>query len=688
MTVRNKFALCVTGIAIALCMMVVGVLAVIPQTITMKGTIYIDVPDRTLYLRDARVQYGDQEPTTVQGFRKGYIYKNFQLKYDLETDSDTIKLYFDIVNLIIDGQTTAYKAETSWTDGEVSGVSFNIDPNNKTIAAGTVNAEDFTSSTPISGTIVLEININNSQNFDLSNITILIIGADKTYLPNADYTIDGGNITINGIGGASGDVDIPEKVSIAGDGLVEGDDYTVTSIGNGAFANNSNIQTVTLPETITSIGSHAFSGCSNLTSINLPEGITSIDYCAFMNCTSLTEIVLPSTLTTIGTNAFYNCRLVSGTLNIPASVTTIGVGALALVGLNKITVDEGSQHFTAVDGILYSKDMTRLVVYPLAKASENFVVPESVEVIEERAFYQSANIQGTLTLSSKLTTIGDAAFFYCQQLTDTLNIPASVTSIGETAFSYCRFTEFVVDENNTAYVSDSGVLYNTAKTILLQYPRGKTGASFVIPSTVTRIYGHAFASCSNLTSVTLPSNLQTLGNFVFLNCTNLTGDVVIPSTVTSMGWAPFSNTKITSFSINNAYFTAVDGVLYNAAKTTLLQYPCGSTGTTFAVPDGVTAISNNAFYNAANLTSITISSSVSSISDSAFNGCDNLATVYIDSPTVAAMLTSKSAATGLIQRATTVYVSESAVQSLPSAFASMFSETTSDVSGFKKYTAV
>ena len=691
MSTKVKLVSCIVGLIIAVGMLVVGVLAATSQDIFMQGNVNFVIGDRVLFVRDVQIQNGMEEPQTVPGFRQGFINGEFVLNLteaDITNNTGTFTLYFDIINLIVDGQTLEYNAVASWTSSPVAGVSFSIDEGSETIAPGTVNADDLNDSTPISGRVALEVNVNEAANFDLSNITITIIDAGKTYLPEADYAIDGGNIAINGFGDASGSVVIPEKVSVAGDGLIAGDDYTVTSIGNNTFIGNTDITSVTLPSTITSIGNGAFASCSNLTTINLPEGLTEIGEDAFTSCTKLTDIVLPDTLTKIGDMAFYNCRLLSGTLNIPASVESIGSQALVLVGLEEFTVDADSQHFTAVEGILYSKDMKELVMYPREKASENFVVPESVEVVADGALRYCTKIHGTLTLPSNLITIGEAAFADNSSWRDAVTIPASVTSIGVGAFQASNFAAINVDAGNTTYKSQDGVLYNAAMTSLLQYPAGKTDTSFTVPSTVTRIEEAAARGNTHLQTLILPSNLTYLGSFSFYSCLSLTGNLEIPSTVTRIGTAAFGLTKITSFSINNSYYTTVAGVVYDAAVTRLICYPAGSPNTEFTVPDGVTRIDSYTIRTPTNLEKVTIPASVTSIGAENFLGCTSLKTVVVDSPTIAAQLTSKTAAGHLINNATTVYVKENAALSLPEAFGDMFKETSSELGGYKKYAAI
>ena len=684
MSVKVKLVSCIVGLFVTIAMLVFGVLAATQSDFLFQGNVTFAVADKSLYVRNVRYQHGMNTPQNVPGFRQGFINGGFDLNMSNvdfgDNTTGTFVLYFDIINFVVDGTTHEYIASASWTNSAVSGVSFSIDSGSEVISQGTVTPENLTDSTPISGSVALEIFVNNTTNFDLSNITISF--SQSVNLDETSYEInDDGGITINNYTGSSSNVAIPESYTI--DGVT----YPVTSVGSETFRNNTDIQTVVLPDTITSIGENAFESCSNLTTINLPEGVKDIGNSAFSSCTKLSDIVLPDTLTTIGNGAFWNCQSISGTLNIPASVTSIGRGALVLQSLTEFTVDAGSEHFAAVDGILYSKDMTRLLVYPRAKSATNFVMLNSVETIDAGAFRYCQNMQGTLTLSSKLTTIGDGAFYGCSNLSGVLTIPASVTSLTSGPFSHNKFTEIVVESGNKNYISVDGVLYNKEITSLFQFPGGKTQTNFIVPSTVTRIENYAIFGCTNLSgTITLPQNLEYIGTSGIFNCANVTGELVLPQSVTSIGLYPFGYSGFTSYSgIDNDYFTTLDGVLYSADMTKLIDYPSGSANQTFTVPSTVQTIENYAF-DSSKLTSVTIPSNVTIINNNAFYRCNSLATVTIDSSMVAATLTSKSASGHLVRYASTVYVSESAAASLPASFATLFTETESEKPGYKKYT--
>jgi hypothetical protein len=111
---------------------------------------------------------------------------------------------------------------------------------------------------------------------------------------------------------------------------------TVTSIGDSAFLDCSELTDVTISDGVTSIMSDAFSGCG-LTSVMIPEGVTSIGDYAFSYCGDLTSLTIPNSVTNIGHDAFWGSGLTSVT--IPDSVTIIGSDAFyGCSGLTSVTI--------------------------------------------------------------------------------------------------------------------------------------------------------------------------------------------------------------------------------------------------------------------------------------------------------------------------------------------------------------
>lgn len=100
----------------------------------------------------------------------------------------------------------------------------------------------------------------------------------------------------------------------------------VTSIGDKAFNECSNLTRVVIPNSVTRIGQRAFRSCSSLTSVEMGDSVIWITNWAFQYCTNLTNIVIPNSVTSIGQEAFSNCSSLTSII-IPDEVTSIGYKA-------------------------------------------------------------------------------------------------------------------------------------------------------------------------------------------------------------------------------------------------------------------------------------------------------------------------------------------------------------------------
>lgn len=198
-------------------------------------------------------------------------------------------------------------------------------------------------------------------------------------------------------------------LTISGSGKIED---CRSDIDQPWYSNRSDITSVVIEPGVTSIGSQAFYECSNLTSITIPSGLTSIGEQAFGNCTGLTSITIPSSVTSIGVNVFYGCS-----------------------GLTDITVDSSNPSFCSESGVLFNKDKTTLIYYPLGKNDSSYTIPDGVTVIEQYAFYCNSKLT-SVTIPSGVTSIGEMAFRECSGLTSVI-VPSSVTSIEYNAFWCC-----------------------------------------------------------------------------------------------------------------------------------------------------------------------------------------------------------------------------------------------------------
>jgi hypothetical protein len=350
----------------------------------------------------------------------------------------------------------------------------------------------------------------------------------------------------------------------------------------------------TIPEGASAIGAFAFYNCSSMTNIAIPDSVTSIGERAFYNCRSLTDITIPDSVTSIGNGAFYNCSSMTN-ITIPDSVTSIGNEVFSSCrSLTDITVNSLNEYYTSIDGILYNKNKTRLVCYPVGKKQTSFTIPSNVTSIGDFAFFD-CSLLTRITIPDSVTNIGSFTFFDCSSLTS-INIPNSVTSIDNFAFYNCN--------------SLTGI---------------------TIPDSMTSIGDSAFSGCSSLTRITIPDSVTSIGNGAFFDCSSLTC-ITIPNSVTSIGEYAFHGcNSLTYITVNrsNEHYTSMDGILYNKNKTRLVCYPAGINQSSFAIPSDVTSIGDGAFSGCSSLTRITIPNCATSIGDGAFSGCSSLTSINI-----------------------------------------------------------
>ena len=188
-----------------------------------------------------------------------------------------------------------------------------------------------------------------------------------------------------------------------------------------------------------------------------------------------------------------------------------------------------------------------------------------------------------------------------------------------------------VSPDHPVFEQFDGVLYEKATRTLICCPAGKAGDTFAVPDGTLTIGDYAFACCNSLTTVTLPEGLASIGDSAFSFCESLTA-VTLPDSLTSIGKNPFSSCSSLAkidISPDHPVFAQIDGVLYEKESKTLICCPARKEGDSFAVPDGILAIGDRAFYGCETLTTITLPKGLTSIGDSAFSGCTSLTSVTL-----------------------------------------------------------
>ena len=429
---------------------------------------------------------------------------------------------------------------------------------------------------------------------------------------------------------ASGALTIPDTIN----------GKKVTGIGYRAFYDCRSLTSITILEGVTSIGQEAFFGCSGLTSLTISNSVTSIGYMAFRECRSLTSITIPNSVTSIGDRAFWYCKSLTS-ITIPSSVTNIGSCAFGTCSsLISINVSDNNKYYCDVDGVLFNKDKTEIIKFPGKKEGTNYKIPNSVTSIGNGAFDDCRSLT-SITIPNSVTSIGNEAFEGCSSLTS-ITIPNSVTSIGNEAFYGCSGLTSITIPNSVTSIGN-GAFEVCSSLTNITIPEGVTSidestfsgcsslTNITIPEGVTSIGRDAFSFCRSLTSITMPDSLMSIGIGAFDNCNSLTS-ITIPNGVTSIGAAAFHDcSSLTNINVsnNNKNYSSVDGVLFNKDKTEIIKYPVKKKGTSYDIPDSVTSIGYEAFYNCRDLTSIAIPEKVTSIGAHAFEYCISLTNITI-----------------------------------------------------------
>ena len=226
-------------------------------------------------------------------------------------------------------------------------------------------------------------------------------------------------------------------------------------------------------------------------------------------CTSTEEnLVIPEkidgyTVAEIGMKAFgTEDKKLYKTISIPATVEYIsGNGPFAICSvLTEIKVDSANEHYTSVDGVLYSKDMTELICYPARKTGTSYSIPEGVKKLHNSAFYFTELSE--INFPSTLEEMAPFSVASNRRLTSVDLSGTKLTEISDYGFAYCN-----------------------------------TLGSVKLPETLTEIKGAAFAGCSLLKEIELPDSLNSILQYAFFD-TGLE-KVEVPSSVIEIGYCAF-----------------------------------------------------------------------------------------------------------------------------------------------------
>lgn len=305
------------------------------------------------------------------------------------------------------------------------------------------------------------------------------------------FTVENGVITgLTDYGKTLNEIVIPESV----------DGVTITAIGDFAFNQNSNIVSVTIPNTVTKLGDQAFAGCSSISSLTIPNEVTSIGSFCFVHCNSLTSLTIPNSVTSIGDYSLTSLQQIT----LPNTDIKVGKGVFSN-NLNKVN------YLGTIDGWAQSK---------WGKIINEIELPYNGYDL-----YINGQLVNSINLTS-LTEISPYAFYFCKSLTS-VTLSGNVRSVGFAAFERCKFLISVELGENVSNIRGRAFLQCYALE------------SINIPIGVTQIESETFTQCTSLMSINLPNSVEAIRSRAFSSCDKL-NTVVMTNSVKQIGDEAFA----------------------------------------------------------------------------------------------------------------------------------------------------
>lgn len=442
-----------------------------------------------------------------------------------------------------------------------------------------------------------------------------------------EYTLDDdGNATITKYDGNVRALTIPDTL----------DGYTVVGIGKNAFAKNTYLQSVVIPDTVTVIQESAFAECTNLSSVVLSNELKEIGAESFRQ-SSISSIEIPKTLEEATCNNQANGPF------------------MKCSNLKNVTFAEGT---------------TKVAQYLFAGCTglEQITIPETITSIENHAFTSCDNLVN-VNLSDSITQIMEYAFAECKKI-EAVKLPKNLEILGVEAFAKTGLKNIEIPkrmqkahvfwESSGGYAdgpfSDCENLktatFEEGSTEVSQYLFAgcKALEKVNIPESVTIIETKAFWKCTGLLNVLLPDSIKKIDDEAFLECENLK-IINLPKSLVELGRAAFRLTGLTSIEIpkslekshvfwegsgahSDGPFSDCDelkNVSFEKGVSRIAQYLfAGCTGIEkIEIPDTVTSIGERAFRNCSSLSDIKMPDTIRSMDGHVFQECKKLEKLHI-----------------------------------------------------------
>ena len=414
--------------------------------------------------------------------------------------------------------------------------------------------------------------------------------------------------------------------------------YPLTkSIGAKAFYDNDSLNEIRLPNALETIGEYAFYSCDHINNVIFPASLQRIGDYAFAYCDSFTKAFVLGAAPEAGKNTFCLKKTdiydpygrYQDTIYTPSSLHIL-LNPEVYNTLNSSNCpyykyafpSEQFEYSFEYENTSYDIDLKTGTITWANPHGSSVSIPEyvlgvKVEKIGDNAFGNSS-MHGysvsDINIPDSITSIGAGAFKNFANLRQ-VNIPDSVTSIGSGVFSDCPILERVILGKGIGVIPDRAFYGCSYLTDFQAYGNisvvgneafSYSGLAEISLPAATKIGDEAF-SYSALTEISLPNCLEDLGSTPFIGCEYL---------------------KSIEVESDNNYYTALDGILYNKEKTTLIAYPAALTPSEFAVPESVSTIADGAFAYAKSIKKLYFPESLTSVGENAFTYAESLGLVW------------------------------------------------------------
>ncbi len=304
----------------------------------------------------------------------------------------------------------------------------------------------------------------------------------------------------------------------------------------------------------------------------VPEGVTDLASCLFWDNQEIEEVMLPESLVNIGGDTFYNCKNLLKA-NIPAHVKVMGNNPFA--GCPKIKITNNSSSFQMEDGVLYDKNFSKLIYYPVSRKEKSYQIKSGTKII------------------------GKHSFFLCSNLTE-LTIPESVIKLENNPFSGCD--KLSIDNRSASYKIIDKVIYDKDFSSVIGCLNSIKIEELRLRN-VKKICRNSFWNCKGIKKIILPETLETIGYNPFVGCSGI------------------------EFVSESENFVVENGLLLSKDRSKLICCPAKFAIGEIHIPDSVTNLERGAFSGCGKMTSINLHN-VSIIGKTCFTNCDSLKTVY------------------------------------------------------------